>query len=121
MSPTDIAKILDELTLRFGPTGGYVYQLAIREVYVESGLAIAWLGVGILIGLLGLVVTRKTRPDKYVSNDDKDNRDLIVVVLSTFYACSMVIATMNFAFTVGNLFNPEFAAIRLILRSIGAN
>ncbi len=54
MNTDDLARLLDELGQRLGPTGEYVFQLAVRQVYVNAILSIGlW---------LALVIARRARP-----------------------------------------------------------
>ena len=53
MNPDDIARILDDLGQRLGPTGEYVFSLAVRQVYIDAfaGL-LCWLAFAVINAFL---------------------------------------------------------------------
>lgn len=57
MSPDDLAKILDELGKRLGPTGQHVFELAVRNVVITNTIWVGFWGVVAVISLATLLVS----------------------------------------------------------------
>ncbi len=113
MTADDLAKILDMLGQRLGPTGQYVFGLAVRQVYIDAATSAVF-----LIGwvLLGLVVG--PRLYRYVTEDGQSaysSRDIGGVIVAVVYGLVGIMVLLVAAFAIPAVLNPEYAAIRDIL------
>lgn len=120
MNPDDLVKILDELGRRLGPTGEYVFALAVRQVYIDSLVTLTTTTL-IAVGVVALVLyfVRLTRR-LYAT----ENNDVFPYVMAWFlgglWAVVVLIVTLVcFTDALRNLLNPEYAALRDILGAIG--
>jgi hypothetical protein len=107
MNPDDLARILDELGQRLGPTGEYVFALAVRQVYIEA-ILFAIVGLGSIAG--GVYIWRRV----YRTGDDIDRSYGPPVAV-------LAVATGLFLLLfcgIAPALNPEYAAIRDILGAI---
>lgn len=121
MHADELAKVLDELSRRFGPVATQLYELAVRQAAIEGAL-------GLVLGLLAVVVswliwiysarwywrtaTEKAKTDRYSSGPD-----IFTVVLA---GLAPVMVTVFAALPVYNgilwLLNPQWAAIQVLSR-----
>lgn len=131
MEPEDLARILDDLGQRLGPTGEYVFALAVRQVVIDASITLAW-GIPTILAVTAVVVwaARFTRqryaaakaiekPGGY-SYERVDLMNYVMPWLMFGFIGSIVLGTAGLAVThqLGRLLNPEYAAIRDILGAV---
>ena len=105
MNPDDLAQILDELGSRLGPTGEYVFALAVRQVYING---IAWAVCGAVLIALGAWTWRRV--------PSMDHYD---APIARFIAAGLLFFGVFIQmFNLTDVLNPEYAAIRNILGSV---
>lgn len=135
MNADDLAKILDELGQRLGPTGEHVFQLAVRQVYIDAGLSLVVNGVGLLF-LIGFVVAAakfsigrwraevaayaegKGRWSPIQRGPDMSDYLFAWVVggfLWLIFVCGMILGLVA---ALSRVLNPEYAALRDIIGQI---
>ena len=118
MNADDLAKILDELGQRLGPTGEHVFQLAVRQVYIDATIQIVFGGIAlVLLTAIAGIGTRLLLAWYRASQDITDAAfgvclGLIVLGLPATFAAGAV------ATAAAKLLNPEYAALRDILGAI---
>ena len=129
MNPDDLARILDELGQRLGPTGEYVFALAVRQVAIDATIALAW-SIPTLVALFaatawGIRLTaRRYAAAKAVASDDRYSRvdpmDYVFPWLFAGIGIVLVVCTagLTFTYSLSRLLNPEYAALRDILGAI---
>jgi hypothetical protein len=104
MNPDDLARILDELGRRLGPAGEHVFALAVRQQIIEG---IVWVTVGLLLIIAGvvafLVIRRQTDSDGF--------EWLAGGILWVVAAVALIPGLLQ-------LLNPEYAAIRDLLKAV---
>jgi hypothetical protein len=105
MNPDDLARILDELGQRLGPTGEYVFALAVRQVVIDAVLLLAF--AAILVGSATYAWRAVARADSF------DAAPLRLIAGALYLA-----ATIAAAGALSALLNPEYAALRDILGAI---
>jgi len=100
MNPDDLAKILDELGQRLGPTGSHVFELAVRQQVI---LGVIGLVAGVTLVALGIIVGfwewRKQPP----------------IIFGPVIAG---VSILPFLVALPLLLNPEYAAIRDLLGAL---
>jgi hypothetical protein len=106
MSPDDLARILDELGRRLGPAGEHVFALAVRQQIIEGTL----LGIGglilVIVGVIVAIVARR---------NDYDNDGFIGWFGPGF---CFLFGGVLLAAALSQLLNPEYAAIRDLLKAV---
>ena len=116
MTADELARILDELGQRLGPTGEYVFALAVRQVYID-----ALIGLGVFAALLviGLVAFRPIYRWAEDGNSYGD-RGIVAILAGVFWALAVLMTGLNALFFDGlpSLLNPEYAALRDLLGTI---
>ena len=115
MNPDDIARILDDLGQRLGPTGEYVFSLAVRQVYIDALIATVFLVLPVVA--CAVILPRTYRwvmdaPDSYSS------REIAGVLTFAGLLCWLAFAVINAFLVIPDVLNPEYAALRDILGAI---
>jgi uncharacterized protein involved in response to NO len=111
MNADDLAKILDELGKRLGPTGSHVFELAVRQVYINAGTAVVCLAIVVALGWIAT-------PRLYRWQQDGNDRDIVCAILGIVYGFVAVIVGLMALIAVPLVFNPEYAAIRDLIGQI---
>ena len=115
MNPDDLARFLDELGERLGPTGEYVFALTVRQVFAEAIFGLVML---LLFGILGVLVMRWAWPGdgKWFDRDGDPTKATLVVFAG---GCLVFIALMLFVLVGKTIFttliNPEYAALERLI------
>jgi hypothetical protein len=117
MSATDLAALLDELGRRLGPAGQHVFELAIRQVYINAITAVVAVGLLLVVGVVSVPIAERWRTAE--NADSAGGRDFVLLLPGVFYIGALVMALTWVVSTVPAVLNPEYAAIQDILRSIG--
>lgn len=115
MSAEDLARLLDQLGQRLGPTGERVFALAVRQVWID-GL----LGVGAAVVAAAFMFIALPRLYRWGrSGDGYSTRDLEAVVAGLIVVLIGGLIVANGVYALSRLLNPEYAAIRDLLGAIG--
>lgn len=128
MNAEDLAAILDELGRRLGPTGEYVFRLAVQRVIVSSALS-SLAAVLCLVGFGAFIVVayRSYRGfDRTMKTGGYRDREWMMDGPGFFFAMAGIAATLvaGVAFVVlfasiTALLTPEYTALRDILSAVG--
>ena len=117
MNAEELAKILDELGERLGPTGEYVFSLAVRQVTLEGWflfVPLVFIGLVFLATAIGIVVAWLR--DKISASSESD---------AFFVAALCGIMGVLFWFishmSLIKILNPEWAALEKILEKVIGN
>ena len=114
MSADDLVRLLDELGQRLGPTGEYVFALAVRQVYVDAAIYIgAWLVVVIALAIVARPLYWWTQ-----DGDSYSDRGLMATLGAMCAGFVLVGLTVAALLSLASLLNPEYAALRSILGSV---
>ncbi len=128
MSPEDVAKILDELGQRIGPASNHIFEITVRQTYIN---ALQVLGV-FLVSTLCLSIWTKLYVREWITNWNTNTFLLdeqfkvlwtlghtilgfILVVVVGFSLLSIL-----FGSVISSLLNPEYAAMRTLVEMITA-
>lgn len=128
MNPQDINDVIDILVERLGPTGIHVYELAVRQAFI-TGMFWSVIGLAMLTGVLitDVVLWRKWQDDKrvaaekqtsggtYVSYLDKADPFGYLMIGLLVNVLGGLVVVFALWYGISYVFNPEWAAIRLIL------
>ena len=113
MNADDLAKILDELGQRLGPTGEHVFQLAVRQVYID---AVTNVVVLILLGAAFFALASRFRVA--LEEDDASYASLFLGTATIAIGAVNAFAAMSLIFALTRVLNPEYAALRDIIQTI---
>ena len=108
---SDFIEIVDELARRLEGPAKHVFELAVRQVYVELFLYLALL-VGFLVVVIPLAKYAKSK-----SFDTLDMNFAAVMALS-FGAIAVVPAFVFAVLAVAAALNPEWRAIEMIATAV---
>lgn len=118
MTPEQVQQLIDALQ-KIAPA---LWASLVRQALI-SGLRDLFFGLGLL--LLPLVVVRLMRPmylppdDDYESSDHEEGRTIVRTLTILFSIASVLIGLMILWDAVGYLANPEFAALKYLLTTLG--
>lgn len=112
MSADELTRLLDELGKRLGPTGSHVFELAVRQVYVNAGTAIVF---AVVVLGLGLVYGPRVRRWVDADTNSYSDRELPAMFLGIGYAVAVIIAAIFVVYAVPGVLNPEYAALANLL------
>lgn len=116
MNPDDLARILDELGRRLGPAGEHVFELAVRQVYVDAVAS----GVFLLV-VVALTVWALPRIERWRTAEDADRydgRSFVLLAPAILWCLVLLVAAYWALASVRDVLNPEYAALRDILGAI---
>lgn len=117
MNPDDLVKILDELGRRLGPAGEHVFELAVRQVYID--------GITAIILTVAFVVTNLIlwpRVARYIEAGPRDGeRGIAGFLLALLDLFIGALVAVWFLIAAPAMLNPEYAALKDILSTIGAS
>lgn len=120
MTPTQISDLLDQLTTRLGPTGAHVFELAVRQQYINAGINLGWalLLVIVAIAFVCMAVHFARRylgapPNK---RDGSYIEAAILFIVCAAIALGFALAAVTTALPI--LLNPEYAALQDLLRAV---
>jgi hypothetical protein len=115
VNPDDLIRILDELGKRLGPTGEYVFGLAVRQVYIEAVVGIGLFAFALMVG--AIVIPRVYRWQQ-ADRSGYSERGMIATIGGLLAAMLLFGVTANAIFQLQNVLNPEYAALRAILGTV---
>lgn len=116
MNPDDLAKILDELGKRLGPTGEHVFELAVRQVYINA--ATATLLLVVFVGINVLAVPRMWRYVTAPNQGSYSDRGMAAFLLGMLDVGVGGLVLLAAVIYIPSVLNPEYAAIRDILSAV---
>lgn len=108
MNSDDIIRILDELGERLGPAGQRVFELAVRQVFV-NGITVSILLIGYLV--LGWFLWRKY-------HESQPTEDIGWFIGTVLYAIVGLVLITGAIFYIPAMLNPEYAALRELLTMV---
>lgn len=114
MNPDDLVRILDELGERLGPTGEYVFALAVRQVYVD---ALFWI-VAFVLYVAALIIAVPWVARWIADGNSSSDRGLVGIlggIGAITLGGTLLVGVLSSA---PALFNPEYAALRDILGTV---
>jgi len=126
MTADELSRILDELGKRLGPTGRHVFDLAVRQVYIDAiiGIVIGVVVVSIyvvgmnkLIAMTRSALVRQKESDHYYSSDpflDWFPVDMVGI----FAGVAVILGVRNLVDSLSHLANPEYAALRDLMGAL---
>lgn len=118
MTADELAKLLDTLGQRLGPTGQHVFELAVRQVYIDAATAAIALVITLIVG--AVVAPRLYRWRSADDADDAGGRDILLMFPAALYGCAVLFMLWWALASIPAILNPEYAAIRDILHAIGS-
>jgi hypothetical protein len=110
----DVIEIIDELGRRIEGPAKHVFELAIRQVYVEAVSALLfWLVLSVLMAAAARYYFRL-----YKRGDDVIDGPMLVFMGTIFGGVAWLVSTVFVLATVPALLNPEWRAIEMIAGSL---
>lgn len=129
MNPDDIIKLLDELGRRIGPTGQYVWQIAVKQASIDGWLTVSagillLLSIGLSFGVALLYSHKawrsyRARKDAggggYFDSPPGWEPFIIAGMVSLF---ALIAGVISILVGISTLANPEYHALIDILQSL---
>src|ERR1017187_7037314 len=105
----ELLKRLDVLAQKMGTTIDHLWQVLVRQAYIEAYLAIFWIIISAVIITVSCRYILKS-----VEMDEEDpisaGRVTISITLGVLAVILFIVACCN-VFSIGYLFNPEYYAL----------
>jgi len=115
MNTNDLNQILDALAARFGTTAAHLWNVLLRQVYIDAASSLLqWVAMGV-------AWTWTVQRFRRVLHDDPEwYRDGTVgfCVLTIMVTLLFLIITGLTVDNVAQCFNPEYGALKLILSGV---
>lgn len=116
MDAEELSRLLDELGRRIGPTGEYVWQLAIRQVVIDSIAGMIFGTILLAVSAVTVVMTRR-----YVVKHADDH--YFDAMFAWFFSGILWVSAGGFGLmlvgiNITRLLNPEYSALRDLLERI---
>lgn len=112
MTPEQVTNLLDQLGQRLGPAGQHVFELAVRQVFID-GFTMLIL-TAIFLAVLGWSV-----PRIYAwAQDGGDDRAMLGVIAGAVYVLVGICLLIGDLAYIPAMLNPEYAALMNILRAV---
>jgi len=112
MNPDDLAKILDELGQRLGPAGQHVFELAIRQVYINAGVGLLLLVPVAIAWRWAIPIIRREQAKDFLDQSIAVAMGVVLGLIATGIVCVSAITSIS------DVLNPEYAALKDILSRI---
>lgn len=113
MNADNVNQILDALAARFGSTGAHLWLVLQRQAYVEFYVALAWCALA--IGICAAIWRKSVASWK----DPLDEESSVVFAVGgVLCMVGLVVATIGLFVALPGVLNPEYFALREILRAL---
>jgi len=109
VTPEQITQLLDELGQRLGPAGEHVFQLAVRQAFIDGWTMI---GLFIVVGLLSLVCGLLAIFHEW------DSYSAAPISLGFGAVFGGAISMLALSYGIPYLLNPEYQAIKSLLEAL---
>jgi hypothetical protein len=117
MNADEIIRILDELGRRLGPTGEYVFGLAVRQVVIDGALAVVAFAVVLSASII--LMRYIVRRHDECGCGSLCGWEMIGIVVGLVAGTASICVGAMAVFALSRLLNPEYAALRDVLDAIG--
>ena len=106
-----ISQVLDELGRRFGATGAHLWQVMVKQVYVEAMQSSLTSLILLITSICFFLFARKIWKDEDADDDKKIGFGIVTAILGiiTFIFTTIAISDVSQA-----LINPEYVAFGII-------
>lgn len=132
MTPEQITNLLDQLGQRLGPAGQHIFDLAVRQVYIDAAIGLGFSLVALAITLWGTLKAVQFTKAHWVKAHEAyqngtgysrkpDWDDYVIpwafVGFVLFFVAGFLVWVA--LASLSSLLNPEYAALMNILRAVG--
>lgn len=108
MNAKTVEEILTVLAAKFGTTAAHLWDVLVRQAYVEGALAVFWVVVSAVAVYIAARGIGREAKKEYSYNDT----GLMWASLGILF---IVVGGINIDVAVTSLGNPEYAALKLVL------
>lgn len=110
MNPKNVSDILDVLAVKFGTTASHLWEVLVRQVYLEAGQAVVWLvGFSLLMAYCGRALAKDTTK----SYDPTTKQVILWIGVGLSALCILIELPWCFNAITYTL-NPEYGALKLV-------
>ncbi len=117
MNAQNVTQILDALAARFGTTAAHLWEVMIRQVYVEAVQGI--IVYAILIPLMWKAWKVFAATPMQDKDGDPSAQKIILMILLLFGFIFAIAELVWFLNALAYVFNPEYGALKLVGEAIG--
>ena len=113
MNAQNISEILDALAARFGTTGVHLWEVLVRQQYVEAIWGLGFIAMTIVLIWLWVHWIRKCMKDKEYYMEEEEV--FLYSVLGVVLFILAIVSIVELFTTTPGFFNPEFYALQELL------
>ena len=116
MNAKTVEEILTVLAAKFGTTAAHLWDVLVRQAYVEGALAVFWVVVSVVIIYNATVrFPRALAALKGAEYDEEPPHIAALVLWGALALIFTIVGGVNIDVAVTSLGNPEYAALKLVL------
>ncbi len=120
MTPDQLGQFLDKLGQYLGPAGSHVFDLAVRQQFIEG---LYGLGMLIVLGVIALALTLVLRGAFVIENAKPNVEDHLpwnwrLVIYLFAWSLFLFVLLLAGSRVVSQLLNPEWAAITSLINTV---
>lgn len=113
-------ELLDALSAKFGTTAAHLWDVLIRQVYVEAVQAAVFVAVSALMVWLSVRYLRTMPKHEYHKNEHKPTfKHIVVGVWGGLWLIGVFLQVPWIFNSLTYIFNPEYGALKLLGEALG--
>ncbi len=114
--PQQVSEVLDVLAEKFGTTAAHLWEVLVRQAYVEGGLGVL---AALFFSILSAYALKVLLPRAIAANEKARWPDAFTQGL--VYGAALLSGLVAFAcvLKIGYFLNPEYFALQEILKAVG--
>lgn len=123
MNEQQLLALLDTLAARFGTTVNHLWDVLLRQVYLDAAMDFLWVVIFLTTAVLLVRKTYWAWTFRATPHEDPwgERNEVMGVVLTIVTAITVIVAVIFVvagSYSVVALFNPEYQALRLLGRAL---
>ncbi len=118
--PQQVSEVLDVLADRFGTTAAHLWEVLVRQAYVEAVTMLLIIGALWFASVVSIfVASRLTKSPTWIDEDLAVPGAIAFSVSAAFLVAGAAIFLAEISSIVTGFVNPEYFALQEILKAVG--
>ena len=112
-----VQTILQPLADKLGTTAQHVWELQVKQAYVDGYISTFWFLVGLFVIIRSYIVVKKITKGKVeIKKEDEDYHKIVTYAI--FIIIGIVVVLSNFSTILNCLINPEYYALQHLIQLV---